>query len=139
MLLPKFSVWVTNSVLKQGYSRSHTPLKFNLVCWHLFCYILVEFVILRNTDLANSKVRTLNLHRANFQLFVPVDEIPWKTVIRDKGFEQRWQLVKDALETKNSSIHMCKKASRKAKKPGWLSKDLLLRLRCKKEMHRQWK
>lgn len=96
-------------------------------------------MILRNTDLANSKVRTLNLHRANFQLFVPVDEIPWKAVIRDKGFEQRWQLVKDALETKNSSIHMCKKASRKAKKPGWLSKDLLLRLRCKKEMHRQWK
>jgi len=32
-------------------------------------YALVEFVILRNMDLENSKVGTLSFRRANFQLF----------------------------------------------------------------------
>lgn len=34
---------------------------------------------------------------------------------------------------------MCKKASREGRKLVWLSKDLLYKLRCEREMHRQWK
>ncbi|KAJ7402411.1 hypothetical protein BTVI_86713 [Pitangus sulphuratus] len=38
-----------------------------------------------------------------------------------------------------NSILVCKKSGKVGQKPAWLSKDLLLKLRTKKEMHRQWK
>ena len=34
---------------------------------------------------------------------------------------------------------MCNKVSREGWKLAWLSKDLLVKLRCKKKTHRQWK
>jgi len=57
---------------------------------------LAELVITRSMILAKSGVRTLNFRRANFRLFKELlDEIPWETVLRDKGMKQRWQLFKD--------------------------------------------
>ncbi|KAK4811145.1 LOW QUALITY PROTEIN: hypothetical protein QYF61_019776 [Mycteria americana] len=37
------------------------------------------------------------------------------------------------------SIPMCKKSGKEGRRPAWLNKDLLVKLKCKKEMHRQWK
>jgi len=34
---------------------------------------------------------------------------------------------------------MYKRAGKEDRRPAWLSKDLLVKLKCKKEMHRQWK
>lgn len=43
-------------------------------------------VILKNMDLAKSRVRTLTFGRANFRLFKELlGEISWKAVLRDKG------------------------------------------------------
>ena len=43
-----------------------------------------------------SIVGTLNLRKANFQLFKGVvDGTPWETALRDKGIEDSWQLFKD--------------------------------------------
>ncbi|KAM9168311.1 very low-density lipoprotein receptor-like [Mergus octosetaceus] len=91
--------------------------------------------------LAKSKVRTLNFRRANFQLFKElVDEIPWDTVLRDRGSDQSWQLFKDIfLRAQELSIPMCNKSSREGRKPVRLRNDLLVKLRQKKELHRQWK
>ncbi|XP_068520926.1 uncharacterized protein [Anas acuta] len=102
---------------------------------------LVEFVISRDVGLAKSKVRTLDLRRANLQLLKElVEEILWDTVLRERGSDQIWQLFKDIfLSVQELSIPVCNKSSREGRKPVWLSNDLLVKLRQKKELHRQWK
>ena len=77
------------------------------------------------------KFRTLNFQRVNFQLFKDlVDKISWNTVLRDKGAYQNCQLFKDTfLRAQELSIPLCKKASRKGRQAGWLSKDLLVKVR----------
>lgn len=48
--------------------------------------------------LAKIKVRALNSRIVDFQLFKKLlDEIPWVTVLRDKGTEQSWRIFKHAL------------------------------------------
>ncbi|KFZ45983.1 hypothetical protein N321_04792, partial [Antrostomus carolinensis] len=95
----------------------------------------------RNMGLAKGRVRTLNFRRVNFQLFKELlDGILWETVLRDIGTEQSLQVFKDTfLRTQELTIHRHKKSSRGGKKLAWLSKDLLVKLREKKEIYRQWK
>ena len=101
-------------------------------------HALVEFVISRDMGLSKSKVRTLNFRRANFQLFAElVDEIPWDTVLTDRGSDQRSQLFKDIfLGVQELSIPICHKSSREGRKLARSNKDLLVKLRQKEEMHR---
>lgn len=76
-------------------------------------------------------VRTLNFGRAGFGLFGELlDGISWKAVLRDRGVEERWLLFKDAfLRAQELSVPQNKKAGREGRKPTWLGKDLLVRLR----------
>ncbi|GAB0204051.1 hypothetical protein GRJ2_002870700 [Grus japonensis] len=103
-------------------------------------HALVEFTILRDMGQVKSRVRTLNFRRANIQLFKElVDETPWETALWDKGAEESWQLYKDIfLRVQVFSIPMCKKWVKEGRRPSCLSKDLLIKLKCKKEIHRQW-
>ncbi|KAK4810519.1 LOW QUALITY PROTEIN: hypothetical protein QYF61_004482, partial [Mycteria americana] len=103
-------------------------------------HALVEFTILRDMGQVKSKVKTLNFRRVSFQLFKElVDGTPWETALRDKGAEQSWQLFKDVfLRVQELSVLMCKKSGKEGRRPAWLSKDLLLKVQRKKEMHRQW-
>lgn len=102
-------------------------------------HTLVEFMILRNTNLARTKVRTLNFRRVNFQLFKElVDGIPWE--LRDRGTKQSWKLYKEAFHrVQELSILLYKKSNREGRKLAWLSKGLPDKLRCKKKIRRQWK
>ena len=60
--------------------------------------------------------------------------------MRDKRAEQSWHIFKDAFQrAQDLSIPMCKKSGKEGKRPARLSKDLLVKLKGKKEMHRQWK
>ena len=104
-------------------------------------HALVEFAVLRDMGQAKSKVRTLNFRKANFQLFKElVNRTPWETALRDKGAEQSWQIFKDAFHrAQELSIPRCKKSGKDSKRPAWMSRDLLVKLKGKKEMHRQWK
>ncbi|KFQ86553.1 hypothetical protein N337_12956, partial [Phoenicopterus ruber ruber] len=83
----------------------------------------------------------LNFRKANFQLFKElVNRTPWETALRDKGAEQSWQIFKEAFHrAQELSIPRCKKTSKGGKRPAWLSRDLLVKLKGKKEMHKQWK
>lgn len=100
---------------------------------------LVEFVISRSVSLVRSKVKTLNFVRANFQLFKEmVKEIPWETVLKGRHADQSWQLFRATfLTVQELSIPVCRKLSKAGQKLAGLSKDLLLKLTSKKEMHRQ--
>jgi len=76
---------------------------------------LVEFAVLTDMGQVKSKVRTLNFRKAKFQLFRElVSRIPWER-------------------------NRCKKSGQEGKRPAWLSRDLLVKLKGKKEMHRHWK
>jgi len=53
--------------------------------------------------------------------------------------EQTWQFFKDNfLRAQELSIPQYMKSSKGGRRPAWLSKDLMGKLRVKKEMHRQW-
>ena len=65
-------------------------------------------------------------------------EIPWEVVLRDKGTEQSWQHFKDAfLRAQELLFPQNKKSGRQGRKPAWLSKDLLVKLRKKKKNYKQ--
>ncbi|KAK4806794.1 hypothetical protein QYF61_005590 [Mycteria americana] len=103
-------------------------------------HALVEFTIWRDMGQVKSRVRTLNFRKANIQLFKElVDGTPWETALRDKGAEESWQLFKDIfLRTQELLIPTCKKSGKEGRRPAWLSKDLLVKLKCMKEVHWQW-
>ncbi|KAK4828806.1 hypothetical protein QYF61_000863 [Mycteria americana] len=90
---------------------------------------------------AKSKVRTLNFRKANFQLFKElVNRTPSETVLRDKGAEQICQIFKDTFyRVQDLSILKCKKSGKEGKRRACMSRDLLVKLKGKNEMHRQWK
>ncbi|KAK4821784.1 hypothetical protein QYF61_002200 [Mycteria americana] len=104
-------------------------------------HALVAFTVLRDMGQAMSKVRTLNFRKANFQMFKElVNRIPWETALRDKGAEQSWQIFKDTFHrVEELSICTCKKSGKEGKRSAWMSQDLLVKLKSKKEMHKQWK
>ncbi|KAK4818023.1 hypothetical protein QYF61_004147 [Mycteria americana] len=104
-------------------------------------HALVEFAVLRDMGQAKGKVRTLNFRKANFQFSKElVNRAPWETALGDKGAEQSWQIFKDAFhKVQELLIPRCKKSGKEVKRPAWMSQDLLVKLKGKKEMHRQWK
>ncbi|KFR14245.1 hypothetical protein N306_11783, partial [Opisthocomus hoazin] len=95
----------------------------------------------REMGIMKSIVRTLNFRRANFQLFKEiVRRSPWETVLRDRGTEQSWQVFKDVFHrAQELSIPKCKKSGREGKRLAWLRQEMLVKLRKKRELHRQWK
>ncbi|KFP11766.1 hypothetical protein Z169_02376, partial [Egretta garzetta] len=86
-------------------------------------------------------VRTLNFRKANFQLLKEiVRRTPWETVLRDRGAEQSWRIFKDVIHrAQELSIPSCKKSGKEGKRPAWLRQEMLVELRKKRELHRQWK
>jgi len=86
-------------------------------------HALVEFTVLRDTEQAKTKVRTLNFRKAKFQLFKElVNRTPWETALEDKGAEQIWQVFKNAFCTvQELLIPRCKKSGKEGKRPAWLS------------------
>ena len=100
---------------------------------------LVEFAVRRDMGHTKSRVRTLNFRRPKFHLLKKLDMTTWETALRDKGAMQICQLFKDVfLRAQELSIPMCKKLGKEGRSLSWLSKDLLVKLKCKQEMHVQW-
>ncbi|KFQ63342.1 hypothetical protein N334_13791, partial [Pelecanus crispus] len=95
----------------------------------------------RNMGKVRSTVRTLNVRKANFHLFKElVRRTPWEMVLRDRRTEQGWQIFKDTFHrAQELSVPKCKKSGKEGKRPTWLSRDVLVKLKNKRELHRQWK
>lgn len=85
-------------------------------------------------------VRMLNFRRVNLELFKElVDETSWETVLRNKGVEQKWQLFKDIfLRAQELLIDTYNYSGKKGLRPQWFIKNILVKLKYKKKMHRQW-
>ena len=82
----------------------------------------------------------LHFRRAKFQLFKElINSMPWETVHVGRGAEQSWQIFKEAfLRAQEFSSPRCSK-SEKPHRLVWLNWNLLVKLKCKKDMHKQWK
>jgi len=70
-----------------------------------------------------STVRTLYFRKANLQLFKQlIGMTPWERVLRERGAEQSWQILKHALHREQElSVPRCKKLGKEGKRPAWLS------------------
>ncbi|KFO70779.1 hypothetical protein N303_15360, partial [Cuculus canorus] len=86
-----------------------------------------------------SIVRTLNFRKADFQLFKELlGRTAWDMILQDKGEKHSWEIFKEAFHrAQESSVPVCRKSGRKGKRLTWLSRELLVKLKKKKVLHRQ--
>lgn len=100
---------------------------------------MTEFIISKDTGQTKSIVKTPNLGKVNFELLKALmNRTFYKTTFRGKGAEETSQTLKDiSLNAQELSVHMWKKSGKEGRRLAWMSKDLLVKLKLKTEMHRQ--
>jgi len=101
----------------------------------------VEFRILRGGSRAISRIKSLDLRRANFALFKELlGGIPWARVLKDRGLQECWSLFKlHFLHAQERCVPLRKKSSKGGRRPAQLNKELLAELRWKRKVHGMWK
>ena len=79
--------------------------------------------------------------RADFALFKDLlGRVLWDKALEERGGQESWLIFKDyLLQAQESSIPMNKKSGKNAKRPAWMNKELLAKLKHKKEAYRGWK
>jgi len=88
---------------------------------------MVEFRIQRGGSKAISRIKTLDLRRANFGLFKELlGGIPWDRALEGRGVKVCWSLFKRLfLHAQEWCIPLRKKSSKGDRRPAWLNKELL--------------
>lgn len=100
----------------------------------------VELKILEDR-VRKSKITSLDFKKAGFGLLGDLlgrlnGRLPWRV----KGMQDSWLIFKDnLLKAQNQSVAMFRKSSNHGRKPAWVSKELLIELKHKKEVQRKWK
>ncbi|PKU27650.1 glycerol kinase [Limosa lapponica baueri] len=102
---------------------------------------MVEFKILRAARRVRSKLTTLEFRRADFGLLRDlIGRVPWEKVLKGRGAQGNWLVFKDhLLQAQERYIPKKKKSEKKARMPAWINKELLYKLKTKKEAYRGWK
>ncbi|KAM9591177.1 uncharacterized protein ACIBXB_006074 isoform 2-T3 [Morphnus guianensis] len=102
---------------------------------------MVEFKILRAARRAHSKLATLDFRRADFGLFRDLlGRVPWDTALEGRGAQESWLIFKDhLLQAQERCIPTKRKSGKNARRPAWMKKELLDKLKHKKEAYRGWK
>ncbi|GAB0188477.1 hypothetical protein GRJ2_001313000 [Grus japonensis] len=102
---------------------------------------MVEFKILRAVRRAHSKFTTLDFRRAGFGLFRDLlGRVPWDEALEERGAQESWLVFKDhLLQAQEQHIPTKRMSGKKARRPAWMNKELLDKLKHKKEAYRGWK
>ncbi|GAB0207839.1 mitochondrial enolase superfamily member 1 [Grus japonensis] len=102
---------------------------------------MVEFKILRAARRARSKLTTLDFRRADFGLFRDLlGRIPWDKALEGRGAQDSWLIFKGhLLQAQERCIPTKRKSSKNTKRPPWMNKELLGKVKQKKEAYRGWK
>ncbi|GAB0208992.1 mitochondrial enolase superfamily member 1 [Grus japonensis] len=102
---------------------------------------MVEFRILHGRSRAISRTTTLDFRRANFGLFKDLlGRIPWVKVLEGKRAQESWSIFRHHfLRAQDQCIPKNRKTSKGGRRPAWMSKELLEKLKGKKEAYRMWK
>ncbi|KAK4829746.1 LOW QUALITY PROTEIN: hypothetical protein QYF61_006455 [Mycteria americana] len=88
-----------------------------------------------------SKTTTMDFQRADFGLFrTLVESVPWEIVLKGKGVQEGWAFFKkELLKAQEQAVPMCGKTNQQGRRPAWLNRELLLRLRKKRRVYHFWK
>jgi len=102
---------------------------------------MVEFKILRAGRWVCSKLTTLNFRRADFHLFRDLlRRVPWDKALEERGAQESWIIFKHhLLQAQERCIPTKKKPGKNAGRSAWMNKQLVDKLRRKKEAYRGWK
>ncbi|GAB0206109.1 hypothetical protein GRJ2_003076500 [Grus japonensis] len=122
---------------KEGLVRD-VKLKGSLDCSD---HEMVEFRILRAVRRALSKLTTLDFSRADFGLFRDLlGRIPWDKALEGRGAQDSWLVFKGhLLQAQEQCIPTERKSGKNTKRPSWMNKELLGKVKQKKEAYRGWK
>ncbi|KFW68190.1 hypothetical protein AS28_13777, partial [Pygoscelis adeliae] len=90
---------------------------------------------------AHSKLTTLDFRRADFGLFRNLlGRVPWHKALEGRGAQESWVMFKDhLLQAQERCIPTKRKSGKNARRPAWKNKELLDKLKHKKEAYRGWK
>ncbi|GAB0181809.1 hypothetical protein GRJ2_000646200 [Grus japonensis] len=102
---------------------------------------MVEFRILRAARRAHSKLTTLDFSRTDFGLFRDLlGRVPWDKALEGRGAQDSWLIFKGhLLQAQERCIPTKRKSSKTTKRPPWMNKELLGKVKQKKEACRGWK
>jgi len=84
---------------------------------------MVEFRILRGGSRVISRIKTLDLRRADFGLFKDLLRgIPWARALEGRGVQECWSLFKrHFFHAQERCIHLSKKSRKGGRRPAWMS------------------
>ncbi|GAB0204618.1 mitochondrial enolase superfamily member 1 [Grus japonensis] len=101
----------------------------------------VEFRILHGSSRAVSRIRSLDFRRTNFGLFKDLlGRIPWVRALEGRGVQESWSIFKHHfLQAQDWCIPKNRKSSKGGRRLAWMSKELLEKLKRKKEVYRIWR
>ena len=96
---------------------------------------LLQFKILMAVRRVCSKFTTLDFRRADFGLFRDLlGRVPWDEALEGRGAQESWLIFKDhLLQAQVWCIPTKRKPDKNARRPAWMNKELLDKLKHKKE------
>ncbi|GAB0182274.1 mitochondrial enolase superfamily member 1 [Grus japonensis] len=102
---------------------------------------MVEFRILRAARRVRSKLTTLDFRRADFGLFRDLlGRIPWDKALEGRGAQDSWLIFKGhLLQAQERCIPTKRKSGKNTKRPPWMHKELLGKVKQNQEAYRGWK
>ncbi|PKU29906.1 rna-directed dna polymerase from mobile element jockey- hypothetical protein [Limosa lapponica baueri] len=102
---------------------------------------VVEFRILCGRSRAKSSIPTLDFRRTNFGFFKDLLQvIPWDQALEGRGVQGSWLIFKHRfLQAQDLYTPRSKKSGKGGRRPAWMRKELLEKLKWKKEVYRMWK
>ncbi|KFW67405.1 hypothetical protein AS28_01846, partial [Pygoscelis adeliae] len=84
---------------------------------------------------------TLDFRRADFGLFRDLlGRVPWDKALEGRGAQESWVIFKDhLLQAQERFIPTKRKSGKHARTSAWMNKELLDKLKHRKEAYRGWK
>lgn len=106
------------------------------VAGSLTCSIqeMVEFRVLRGRNKAKSRITATDFRKVDFGILrVLLGEIPWEMTLGRTGIQENQLIVMDHLLHARSTLKI-RKTRKGVRRPAWMKKELLVRIRHKKEV-----
>ncbi|GAB0186157.1 hypothetical protein GRJ2_001081000 [Grus japonensis] len=96
---------------------------------------VVEFKTFRAVRRVHSKLTTLDFRRAEFGLFRDLlGRLQWDKALEGRGSKKSSLIFKDhVLQAQEQCIPTKRKSGKKARRPAWMNKELLDKVKHKKE------
>jgi len=88
-----------------------------------------------------SKLATLDFRRTDFGLLRDlISRISWDKALEGRGAQESCLIISDhLLQDQEQCMPTKRKSGRNARRPTWMNKELLNKLKQKKEAYREWK